>query len=179
MSYPKNSGSKRKAASHYLMCDFRRYRVLMKEISVAHRYSSLKIIQSGMDNVTASIYDQPILDRAGREAPNCLFALLAMWFGFCRLLRNIAGAAINWGFIAGKTRTYLPWDSWQRFYVLEQPAAWFHDVLHADGTPYRQREMDLIRSLQVLFPHPSAEATSTANLLYSARAPMQQKVCPA
>ena len=22
-------------------------------------------------------------------------------------------AAINWGFVAGKTQTYLPWDSWQ------------------------------------------------------------------
>jgi hypothetical protein len=88
-------------------------------------------------------------------------------------------AAVNWGFVAGKTRTYLPWDSWQRFYVLEQPTVWFHDVLHADSMPYRQREMDLIRSLQVLFPNPSAEATSTTNLLYSARAPMQQKVCPA
>jgi hypothetical protein len=21
---------------------------------------------------------------------------------------------INWGFVAGKTQTYLPWDSWQR-----------------------------------------------------------------
>ncbi len=27
-------------------------------------------------------------------------------------------AAINWGFVAGKTQTYLPWDSWQRPYVL-------------------------------------------------------------
>ena len=26
-------------------------------------------------------------------------------------------AAINWGFVAGKTQTYLPWDSWQKPYV--------------------------------------------------------------
>jgi hypothetical protein len=55
--------------------------------------------------------------------------------------------AINWGFVAGKTQTYLPWDSWQRPYVLEQPSVWFHEVLRADGTPYRQAEVDLIRQL--------------------------------
>jgi hypothetical protein len=55
--------------------------------------------------------------------------------------------AINWGFVAGKTQTYLPWDSWQRPYVLSQPTIWFHDVFHQDGTPYRQHEVDLIRSL--------------------------------
>jgi hypothetical protein len=55
--------------------------------------------------------------------------------------------AINWGLVAGKSQTYLPWDSWQRPYVLEQPPIWFHDVFHADGTPYRQREVEIIRAL--------------------------------
>jgi len=54
---------------------------------------------------------------------------------------------INWGFVAGKTQTYLPWDSWQHPYVREQPAVWFHEVLRPDGTPYRQAEVDLIRRL--------------------------------
>lgn len=56
-------------------------------------------------------------------------------------------AAINWGLVAGKTQTYLPWDSWQRPYVTIKPPIWFHDVFHADGTPYREREVDLIREL--------------------------------
>ncbi len=56
-------------------------------------------------------------------------------------------AAINWGLVAGKTQTYLPWDSWQRPYVLSQPTIWFHEVFRNDGTPYRQREVDLIREL--------------------------------
>ena len=56
-------------------------------------------------------------------------------------------AAINWGFVAGKTQTYLPWDSWQRPYTESQPTVWFHDVFRQDGTPYRQHEVDLIREL--------------------------------
>ena len=55
--------------------------------------------------------------------------------------------AINWGFVAGKTQTYLPWDSWQHPYVLDQPPVWFHEVLRPDGTPYRKAEVDLIRQL--------------------------------
>lgn len=56
-------------------------------------------------------------------------------------------AAINWGFVAGKTQTYYPWESWDHPYVKEQPPVWFHEVLRGDGTPYRQAEVDLIRRL--------------------------------
>jgi len=55
--------------------------------------------------------------------------------------------AINWGFVVGKTQTNLPWESWRHPYVKEQPPVWFHEILHADGTPYRQAEVDLIRHL--------------------------------
>jgi hypothetical protein len=55
--------------------------------------------------------------------------------------------AINWGFVVGKTQTNLPWESWQHPYIREQPPVWFHEVLHPDGTPYRQAEVDLIRQL--------------------------------
>ena len=55
--------------------------------------------------------------------------------------------AINWGLVAGKTQTYLPWDSWKHPYILDQPTLWFHEVYHTDGTPYREREVEIIRSL--------------------------------
>jgi hypothetical protein len=56
-------------------------------------------------------------------------------------------AAINWGFVTGKSQTNLPWDSWERPYVKASPMVWFHDVLRADGTPYREREAEIIRQL--------------------------------
>jgi len=55
--------------------------------------------------------------------------------------------AINWGFVAGKSQTYYPWESWDHPYVKHQPPVWFHEVLHPDGTPYRQAEADLMRKL--------------------------------
>lgn len=56
-------------------------------------------------------------------------------------------AAINWGFVAGKTQTYLPWESWDHPYIRTDPPVWFHEVLRPDGTPYRQAEVDLIKQL--------------------------------
>jgi Cellulase (glycosyl hydrolase family 5) len=62
-------------------------------------------------------------------------------------------AAINWGFVAGKSQTYLPWDSWQKPYVDAPPKIWFHDIFRTDGAPYNQQEVDFLRRL--LFPaHP-------------------------
>lgn len=56
-------------------------------------------------------------------------------------------AAINWGLVAGKTQTYLPWDSWEHPYVQEKPPVWFHEVFREDGKPYREREAQIIREL--------------------------------
>ena len=56
-------------------------------------------------------------------------------------------AAINWGLVAGKTQTYLPWDSWKRPYTDREPAIWFHEVFKTDGTPYRKEETEFIRAI--------------------------------
>ncbi|MFY9752019.1 MAG: cellulase family glycosylhydrolase [Candidatus Acidiferrales bacterium] len=55
--------------------------------------------------------------------------------------------AINWGLVAGKTQTYLPWDSWQHPYIDRQPAVWFHEIFRNNGEPYSRDEVDLIRRL--------------------------------
>ncbi len=55
--------------------------------------------------------------------------------------------AINWGFVAGKTQTNYPWDSWLHPYPAP-PALWFHDLLLADGTPFDAEETELIRALR-------------------------------
>jgi hypothetical protein len=54
--------------------------------------------------------------------------------------------AYSWGLVAGKTQTYLPWDSWERPYPAPPPV-WFHDLLQPDGRPYRGGEIDAIRKL--------------------------------
>jgi hypothetical protein len=56
-------------------------------------------------------------------------------------------AMVNWGFVQGRSQTWIPWDSWKRPYVEEQPPVWFHDVLYPDGRPYREREAEILRTL--------------------------------
>lgn len=67
--------------------------------------------------------------------------------GVLPVAKRLDVGMVNWGFVVGKTQTDLPWDSWQRPYTLQQPTVWFHDLLHADGSPYREREAKIIRAL--------------------------------
>lgn len=67
--------------------------------------------------------------------------------GVLPLAKQLDVGMVNWGFVEGRTQTTLPWDSWQRPYTQQPPVLWFHDLLHPDGTPYRQREADIIRIL--------------------------------
>ena len=53
--------------------------------------------------------------------------------------------AINWGLVAGKTQTFLPWDSWKQPYTDREPSVWFHEVFRTDGQPYKQEEVNFIK----------------------------------
>lgn len=65
--------------------------------------------------------------------------------GSLPVLRKHAVGAYNWGFVAGRSQTYYPWDSWQSPYPPEPPL-WFHDIFRADGTPYREGEVAFLRA---------------------------------
>jgi hypothetical protein len=55
--------------------------------------------------------------------------------------------AYNWGLVAGKTQTHLPWDSWEKPYTDREPTSWFHEILCIDGRPYRPEEVDFIKEM--------------------------------
>jgi len=67
--------------------------------------------------------------------------------GILPITKKYKVGAINWGLVAGKTQTFLPWDSWQKPYVNREPAVWFHEVFRTDGTPYRPEEVEFIRQM--------------------------------
>jgi hypothetical protein len=60
------------------------------------------------------------------------------------LLKELKVGAYCWGFVAGKTQTIYPWDSWLKSYSAE-PDVWFHDILRTDGTPYSADEVTTIK----------------------------------
>ncbi len=55
-------------------------------------------------------------------------------------------AAINWGFVSGKTNTIYPWASWSREFDAE-PEIWHHDILRTDGSPYSEAEVQFLKEL--------------------------------
>ena len=58
-------------------------------------------------------------------------------------------AAFNWGLVAGKTQTYLPWDSWDHPEIAP-PTEWFSDLLQLDGRPYLNSDVRTIRNVTPL-----------------------------
>jgi Cellulase (glycosyl hydrolase family 5) len=67
--------------------------------------------------------------------------------GSLPIAKKYKAAAINWGLVAGKTQTYLPWDSWQHPYTDREPQVWFHEIFRTDGTPYDPKETAFIREM--------------------------------
>jgi hypothetical protein len=61
------------------------------------------------------------------------------------LLKKENVAAINWGFVDGKTNTKYAWDT--PLADGSEPKLWFHEVFKADGTAYKTEETDLIKKL--------------------------------
>lgn len=80
------------------------------------------------------------------------------------VLKELKVAAINWGFVAGKSGTIWPWNSRNRDGVFRdamdlraagevlapgqpypEPELWFHDILRADGSPFAADEIACIK----------------------------------
>jgi len=62
------------------------------------------------------------------------------------ILKEEKVAAYNWGLVDGKTNTKYPWHTWQ-MPILGEPDPWHHEIFHANGRPYREAEVRLIKEL--------------------------------
>jgi len=127
--------------------------------SATGKLNAIEQVQLGQsDFITFHVYDWPeVFERRvkqlqGYGRPLICTEYLARGAGSTfdttlPLARKFDIGMINWGFVDGKTQTRYPWDSWQKPYTQSQPVTWHHDVFRGDGQPYRQAEVDLIRSL--------------------------------
>ena len=86
------------------------------------------------------------LERIGRPL------LCTEWMGrptspvaLASVLHDRGVGAFVWGLVDGRTQTRYPWTSWFRRTPADRP--WFHELLHADGRPYDQGEVALLREL--------------------------------
>jgi hypothetical protein len=61
------------------------------------------------------------------------------------LFRKHGIGAFNWGFVAGKSQTHCPWDSWQTPYE-QEPSLWFHDIFRPSGEAYDVKEVEFLKA---------------------------------
>jgi hypothetical protein len=61
----------------------------------------------------------------------------------------------HWGLVAGRTQTYFPWGSPKG---APMPDVWQHDVLHADGRPFRPDEVRCLRTVTGKLPAANRDA---------------------
>ncbi|WP_205500218.1 cellulase family glycosylhydrolase [Rufibacter psychrotolerans] len=109
------------------------------DIVTFHNYDSAHYLEQRINWLKR--YNRPIICTEYLARPNG-----STFQGSLPVARKHQVGMINWGFVAGKTQTIYPWNSWEKQYTRE-PQVWFHDILRQDGTPYSQAEVDLIRRM--------------------------------
>ena len=117
-----------------------RYMLMNSDIISFHAYDGQ------IDNVKKKItelqkYNRPLFctEYLARGVGNTFESVLP-------ILKENKIAAINWGFVSGKTNTIYPWKSWDSTFTAE-PEIWHHDILRQDGTPYSIEETGFIKQL--------------------------------
>jgi hypothetical protein len=116
-----------------------RFQITSGDVITFHSYSNLDGTRAAVEALRR--YGRPLLCSEYMARPTgSTFASIMPYFKAEKI------AAINWGFVDGKSQTKFPWDSWDRTYTGD-PDPWFHDVLRSDGTPYNAEEARLIREL--------------------------------
>ena len=116
-----------------------RFQLEESDVITFHDYSPLPVLKSRVE--TLKRFGRPILCTEYMARPTG--SNFDPNLGY---LREQKVGAYNWGFVAGKSQTIYPWDSWQKPYAAE-PKIWFHDIFRADGTPFDAKEVEYLRRM--------------------------------
>ncbi len=116
-----------------------RYMLTQSDIISFHNYRPLAELKKDVEALKR--YGRPILctEYMARPVGSRFDPILAY-------LKDEHVGAYCWGFVAGRSQTIYPWDSWQKPYTAEPPV-WFHDIFRPDGTPYDPAEVAFIRGV--------------------------------
>jgi hypothetical protein len=109
------------------------------DIITFHRYENLAATKKQTEALKR--YERPTLCTEFMARPiGSKFETLLPYFHEHKV------GAYCWGFVSGKSQTIYPWDSWKKKYEAE-PKVWFHDIFRADGKPYDEMEVKLIKEV--------------------------------
>ena len=94
-----------------------RFMLEQSDVISFHNYKTLPEMES--DVIALKRYGRPILctEYMARPAGSRFDPILGY-------LRSKHVAAYNWGFVAGKTQTIYPWNSWEKPFTDEPSVSW-------------------------------------------------------
>jgi hypothetical protein len=137
---PLTSGVWDEYQDHEKLSDFSKIQLNESDIITFHNYDWPENFEAAVKELQR--YHRPIICTEYMARP-----MGSTFDQVLPLAKKYNVGAVNWGFVAGKTQTYFPWDSWEHPYVNAPPPVWFHEIYKQDYTPYRPREVEIIRSL--------------------------------
>lgn len=120
------------------LSDLNKFQVENSDVITYHNYDSE--VKHGAAIDTLKKYGRPLLcTEYMARRNNSLFS------NIMPLLKKNKIAAINWGLVAGKSNTKYAWD--EPVTDGSEPKLWFHEIFRPDGSPYKQEEVEIIKSL--------------------------------
>jgi hypothetical protein len=120
------------------LSELNKFQVENSDVITYHSYQEPDKQQAAID--TLKRYGRPIVcTEYMARRNNSLFS------NTMPLFKKNGVGAINWGLVAGKSNTKYAWD--EPIPDGSEPPLWFHEIFRPDGTPYKQDEVDLIKSL--------------------------------
>jgi len=120
------------------LVDLNNFQLANSDVITYHNYSDREEHQQWIDSLRT--YNRPLIcTEYMARTRNSFFATIMP------MLKKQNIGAYNWGLVSGKTNTIYAWDT--PMPDGREPQVWFHDIFRKDGTPYKQEEVDLIKSL--------------------------------
>ena len=120
------------------LTDLNVFQLENSDIITYHNYNGPKEHQSVVDSLRK--YNRPLVcTEYMARRNNSLFT------NIMPILKKENVGAINWGLVAGKSNTKYAWD--EPIADGSEPPLWFHEIFRPNGTPYKQEEVDAIKSL--------------------------------
>lgn len=125
----------------YMDCpELNAFQLANSDVISYHNYSDSACHQQAIDSL--SLYGRPLVctEYMARKHGSTFPSILP-------LLKEHNIAAINWGFVSGKTNTIFAWD--EPLPELQEPPLWFHDIFRQDHTPFDTKEVEVIKSIML------------------------------
>jgi endo-1,4-beta-mannosidase len=120
------------------LTDLNQYQLRQSDVITYHNYENDSLHRRTIDSL--KVYGKPLIcSEYMARRNNSLFS------NIMPMLKAENIGAINWGLVSGKTNTIYAWDT--PMPDGSEPVLWFHDIFRNDGTPYKQDEVDVIKSL--------------------------------